>query len=444
MTPGLKAWLEKLENELLHRDRDYRRAVSDKQTHVFGISADDLLYETSRQLSSRKISIPSNEVKNQQKVLENLAEFYYKKIKEEVILNNPTTHETRMEGTSEVFLATFEASKEDKRASIYNKVAKSYTNSLTEYYSKVQGLFKNYESLQTTKVKDFFDLGHREQSEVFEASIAAHLRTKDLKTKKGKPSVLAARRLQKLLDQAETTLTLSAVMNNSTGVVHVTLEAASFNRARGQKSSVISKKLRKTIRDVLERGKFTLTKVKNSDSILEAKRKQAIKGVTDPFRKIKGAKVSTETTKIIPSKGKVSVKKTGKTRTVYRDLTTGKFISKTAYQQAKTKAPSPISLMALINAQLYPTVAKNMGLPGLVYRSGTFALSAEVDQINRTPEGLDIAFKYQTEPYGVFQMGRGIPPWATPERDPRKVIGESVREIAVKLVQEKFTVRSLI
>ena len=38
-------------------------------------------------------------------------------------------------------------------------------------------------------------------------------------------------------------------------------------------------------------------------------------------------------------------------------------------------------------------------------------------------------------------MGRGEPPWATPERDPRKLIDRSIREIAAELAMGRLFTR---
>lgn len=125
---------------------------------------------------------------------------------------------------------------------------------------------------------------------------------------------------------------------------------------------------------------------------------------------------------------------------VGRDPKTGRFVS------IKKREASPtsnfISLMALINQQLPSVVAKNMGRPGLEYQTGRFASSAEVVRITPTAEGYpSIAYTYEKQPYEIFEMGLGQAPWATPDRDPRKVIGESVREIATKLAIGRFFTR---
>jgi hypothetical protein len=100
------------------------------------------------------------------------------------------------------------------------------------------------------------------------------------------------------------------------------------------------------------------------------------------------------------------------------------------------------SLVQLLNAKLPHTVAENMGLPGLVYRSGRFASSVRVTDVIPTAQGYpSVGYTYQKSPYQVFEMGAGTPPWATPARDPRKVIDASIREIAQELAVGRFYTR---
>ena len=101
-----------------------------------------------------------------------------------------------------------------------------------------------------------------------------------------------------------------------------------------------------------------------------------------------------------------------------------------------------LNLVSLINAKLPETVAKNMGPPGLENRTGRFASSARVSDVMPTPQGFpSIGYTYQRDPYQVFELGQGRPPWATQERDPRKLIDASIREIAATMIQGRFFTR---
>ena len=115
---------------------------------------------------------------------------------------------------------------------------------------------------------------------------------------------------------------------------------------------------------------------------------------------------------------------------------------KPARRGASESATSIAPLMALLNAKLPQTVAKNMGDPRLVNRSGTFASSVRVTDVNQTPQGYpSVGYTYRKNPYSVFEMGVGEAPWASPDRDPRKLIDESIREIAAQMAVGRFYTR---
>jgi hypothetical protein len=100
--------------------------------------------------------------------------------------------------------------------------------------------------------------------------------------------------------------------------------------------------------------------------------------------------------------------------------------------------PNLINMVNLINMQLADTIKKNMGNPRLVNRTGRFAESAKV-----LPASIDrdnyirLPYNYLKFPYQTFEVGyaRG-----SVQRDPRKVISESIRELAAKMVLTKLRV----
>ncbi len=108
-------------------------------------------------------------------------------------------------------------------------------------------------------------------------------------------------------------------------------------------------------------------------------------------------------------------------------------------------APAPLlSLIGLINAKLPQTVVKNMGPPGLENQTGRFASSVKVTDVMRTAQGHpSIGYTYQKNPYQVFEMTQGDPRWANPDRDPRKLIDASIREIAAQLAIGRFYTRRI-
>lgn len=165
--------------------------------------------------------------------------------------------------------------------------------------------------------------------------------------------------------------------------------------------------------------------------------------VVDKLAKVKGARVK--------KKPVGDQRKEAKTAT-YKESTTQRNKGRTSKGRVKraTKrrtntssiASQPLRLVAMINQKLPETVRKNMIPPALVNRSGRFADSVKATDVIPTPQGFpSIGYTYRKDPYEVFEMGVGDPRWATPERDPRRIIDRSIREIAVQLAIGRFYTR---
>jgi hypothetical protein len=104
-------------------------------------------------------------------------------------------------------------------------------------------------------------------------------------------------------------------------------------------------------------------------------------------------------------------------------------------------AGSMLEMIGMINKELPNTVRRNMQEPALVNRTGRFAESTRVTDITQTPKGLpSIGYTYQRDPYQVFEEGSSGA-WSNGQRDPRKLIDKSIREIAVKMAIGRFYTR---
>lgn len=105
---------------------------------------------------------------------------------------------------------------------------------------------------------------------------------------------------------------------------------------------------------------------------------------------------------------------------------------------------SMFSVIAMINQKLPRVLEKNMREPALQNRTGRFANSVKVVDSTTTSQGFpSFGYTYQRNPYEVFEMGRGRPPWATTERDPRRLIDSSIREIAGQMALGRFYTRRI-
>ncbi len=97
-----------------------------------------------------------------------------------------------------------------------------------------------------------------------------------------------------------------------------------------------------------------------------------------------------------------------------------------------------ISLIALLNKALPQTVMDNMSPPSLQNRTGRFAASVRAVSVSAVGGQPNIAYTYDRDPYGVFEVGTGDSRWATKQRDPRSIIDKSIREIAAETMRGRF------
>ena len=98
-------------------------------------------------------------------------------------------------------------------------------------------------------------------------------------------------------------------------------------------------------------------------------------------------------------------------------------------------------LLGLLNKDLPKTVAKNMGAPALENRTGRFAGSVRAMDVTLTPQGFpSVGYTYQTQPYGVYEASSGSR-FSDRERDPRRLIDASIREIAAQHIQTRLFTR---
>ena len=164
-----------------------------------------------------------------------------------------------------------------------------------------------------------------------------------------------------------------------------------------------------------------------------SKWKKVLKKIVDEFIKIDGVTVSLTEDVNFKKSSKQPAKLKRKSNVKRGKQESVAFSPKVASKRKrsrKAQTDSPLKLMALINAKLPQTVAKNMGAPRLENRTGRFASSVRITDISTTRQGFpSIGYTYQKNPYGVFENTSGTR-FASPDRDPRKLIDASVREVA--------------
>jgi len=135
-------------------------------------------------------------------------------------------------------------------------------------------------------------------------------------------------------------------------------------------------------------------------------------------------------------KSGVNLQKSKKTRVKTISPKVGKGKIRTRSDQSMRTADNPLALEALLNELLPRVVASKMTSPALNYRTGRFANSARVEDVMVGPRGgLAINYTYMRDPYETFEPGNAQ---GSVQRDPRKILGESVREVAQSIIGDRF------
>lgn len=188
------------------------------------------------------------------------------------------------------------------------------------------------------------------------------------------------------------------------------------------------------------------TEVRGSSNAREKAQKAAVDRIVKPLKKVvkdnpgssieidkelkqiqlkTSAKVKTQSKKSSSVKAKAPRKNRGKLA--------GPIVAKSGGRRKPRESNfKTLQLIGLLNAALPKVVAKNMGSPRLNYRTGRFAGSVRVTDIALTAKGHpSIGYTYQTNPYQVFEASSGSR-FSSVERDPRRLIDLSIREIAAQ------------
>tara|TARA_R100000231_G_scaffold86790_1_gene65896 strand:- start:13955 stop:15403 length:1449 start_codon:yes stop_codon:yes gene_type:complete len=139
-------------------------------------------------------------------------------------------------------------------------------------------------------------------------------------------------------------------------------------------------------------------------------------------------------------KDKVTITDKGTKRTRGRVFNKAKI---PGVRQGKQTSINPISLMNLINAVLTEEIKEKMTLPRLQNQTGRFAESARVQRVTTGQRGgnLTIDYTYLKRPYQTFEPGFKQ---GSVFRDPRSLIGTTIREVATGIMGNRFlTIRRL-
>ena len=254
--------------------------------------------------------------------------------------------------------------------------------------------------------------------------------------------------ISNFLKEISDELTLSLTKRDSKGpkdTIHAELESKYLNRKRGGGvEKALAKELTADLKRIME--KFNASEwanLKGSDSKVDKVRKTVLNTFAGLAKKNGNIKSTIKKQTIKRSQPGPVKGKTRKVKAVQGSKQPLQTVDKTQALDASNPR-SLFSYVAMINKKLPQTVRKNMGPPGFENQTGRFATSVKVQDVNITKQGHpSFGYTYAKNPYQVFEVGEGAPPWANGQRDPRKLIDKSIREVAAELAIGRFYTRRL-
>lgn len=115
-------------------------------------------------------------------------------------------------------------------------------------------------------------------------------------------------------------------------------------------------------------------------------------------------------------------------------------------KQALPKTVNLVNLLAILNSQIQDVVSANMGdgtrKDILNYRTGRFASTVNIDHLTQSRDGLiSVFYSYMKNPYATFSAGGKQERPKT--RDPKLLIGKSIRDIASQVVANQLRAISI-
>ena len=343
---------------------------------------------------------------------------------------------------------------------IYQMVRSAYSDAIENFFEAVQDYFTSQERQYTSKktgrqrkkairtgkeggggiaasAGSVLEAGHEHGEGIVETQMrAAFNTTYDKLTKELQAEGIAdAQEMYQLLEGLG--LKLSAIRADDGEGFVIMLENRIGNRAFGDVAKKAKAKFIETASDVIRDPKLDFGNMEGSDSVVRRNRKLIIKGIAEEFRKNRRARVTTEDTTLRKSKGKASaiigkpkIKK-AKAVTLAKTVALPKAKRRTGKRKPAPPKMALANILGVLNNQLPRVVAANMGTPRLENRTGRFAQSVRATDVIQTPQGHpSIGYTYMKERYGGYESTSGTR-FADIDRDPRPLIDQSIREIAI-------------
>jgi len=460
----LLAFLNKLDSELKRSSKEYRREQADKRAHIFRYNSGKFAKQIKIQAEAQGIPLNNKD----REFINKEADGLLTKLKRS--LPRIKADEKKITSGKSFIRMTFTSSVKKKSQygdpdSIYGKIYDTYRPHLKVAFTNIQNYLRQQEftnektgrtknkalRTKTGKVREApgreVQLGHVEGKSVIESLIRDAfedvLGDESIFTETG--DALKEPDIRKMM--ADLGIDVSLIKDAKIDTYTVELEAAVDNRSGGD----LLKKQKKKLQDQIKAAIKKLGGIENlsgSDTPREKYIKKTRQEVLEPFKNLKNVKVSAKDLKINDTSSSGNKNSKAKAKKAARSK---KRIGRAALPAVarmrrkkaadRSAARQPLELLGIFNQRLPETVKKNMQEPALVNRTGTFADSVQVTEIQRTPQGFpSIGYTYKRNPYDIFEVGSGNPR-ATPERDPRILIDKSIREIAAQFAIGRFYTR---
>lgn len=426
-----KAFLTKLHKELLVTGDEYRKIVN-VQFHTFVLTRRALRKGIKDRLEKNFAGVSKAEVAA---ILKGCDAALYKVIRDTAKSINAVETPglggvTLQKQTKSRVEATFDASGQNRYAQITRLYTQHLSKATPAVIRSIEGVLNETSNV---KSKSLWNLNHKHLEGIIETQVRDAINNALIGEEE-----ITKKHLTAFMKKNK--ISLEVIRDTRSNTAHVSLGSQRENSKEGGISGARKQKLQKALLKAIKQldSNIPIAELPGSDSFVEVFEKKVVTKTLDPFRGKKNVKVS-KASKTKHSKKKHTIKVTPAVKAA-ASLRRRKSIKATAAKKAP--AAQPLQLLAMINAKLPATVRKNMNSPMLVNRTGTFADSVKLTDISKTPKGFpSIGYTYDKSPYGVFEMGNGDPRFATPERDPRRIIDQSIREIAAQLAIGRFFTR---
>lgn len=423
-----------------------RREVN-KFKHIYYLDLNTLISEVSVQLEglqAKKSEARLKLTQEQRDKIKLLCSKYFSRVKKAFIANSNTGNFKvyNIKDSGSYFEVTIE-SKNGRGDVFYSFISKNRGPALeklrvdlfTELKLDSPEAIRRIFGTESQEGGGLLQIGHREGASVAEYRATKYLRSLEIKTNNILKKYGPLESVLKLRADVETSDRLSHLKTASFSIIYVSEQGQDSNREQGGAEKAIISSIKKKLKEALSADEWA--NFKSSPSAYNVIAQNLLRAA-----KSKGAKV-----------GKLSTTSRSKTSSNKVEKVIGKTIRSGSTdsinlqgERAERTMDMPqrnwSQLLPLINSRLTAQVTRNMGSPRLNNRTGRLAQSAQVVGVDQTREGFpSFVFDYERDPYDVFDRTLGRSPWNTPQRDPRALVDQSVREIVREMAIGRFFTR---